>query len=470
MIQILSLLSTAVVFFGLLYIAQRRPALLIKPSTLILAFFFLQVQVGAAINADHYIADIQRPWTFFFLIHGFALFCLVVVLRFQTRRAEVVFERVGEVGKRSSPGAITAALIAVLTATYLVVAVYLAYVPWNKTGLYAAFFEPAMHDSYRQLSMRLLSAQWLQYLFTIMEKVLAPLAGGLSVILSGVLWRSGRRGLAILAAMGVLLAIFPAMIYGARGPGAMVLVAALFAGFLAFMRKVTVLNVVMAALIVLTPPILIMVGKSQSASPKVIAFQVLNVLDRTMLRSYVEDVTHFKYVEEYGYRGIGAIEKLAGFFGEEPVDVFNEVARHGSKPPPSWSLTENIPGGPPVVEGVSINEAVSCDPAKNPDCVDIRESASANASFVVMNYVMFGIPGILLSMLFVLAIDMLLWVYERLDDAMLTPVIAAAVVPCLALSFSLMTTVLASKGILLIPLIGWVIGWAIKHLPRVKRV
>ena len=89
--------------------------------------------------------------------------------------------------------------------------------------------------------------------------------------------------------------------------------------------------------------------------------------------------------------------------------------------------------------------------------VDLRETVSAGASFVVLNYTMFGLWFIMPSRAFVLALGLLLLVYLRKPPEGAIAAIGASVVPILTLCFSLFTTVLASKGLLAVPLVAWLV-------------
>ena len=70
--------------------------------------------------------------------------------------------------------------------------------------------------------------------------------------------------------------------------------------------------------------------------------------------------------------------------------------------------------------------------------------------------------------MFVYAMDFLLFVYQRMDDLMLVPAVAALSVAALGLSFSLLTTSLLSKGLLLIPLICLALGWLLRNITLVR--
>jgi hypothetical protein len=90
--------------------------------------------------------------------------------------------------------------------------------------------------------------------------------------------------------------------------------------------------------------------------------------------------------------------------------------------------------------------------------IDITKTASAGASFVVLNFALFGFWSIPFSLAFVFAMDLLLYAFVRMPRASVPAALGAISVPVLSLCFSFVTTVLASKGLLLIPALGWAVG------------
>lgn len=492
MFEVLSMASAVVVLGALGFIAFRIPALLIKPSTLFLAFYCLQVQISAAINAKQVIDSLESPWIFFLLVHGIALACLPIVFFSFRRTAESLYKKIGDLPSRLNTRPLAQVAILLIISCYSVVLAYLAYVPFTKTGLYALLFEPQLHDSYRQLSMRLISSDVLRYSFALLEKVLAPISAATCAILMGLAMRRKQRVIALLALAGIVLSALPAALYGARGPVAMVVLVVVFSWFLMFWRKVNLVSLAAALFFVLLVPVLMMVWKSESTDSRVLIFHTANILDRMVGRGYIDNVWHLRRVEQKGTYGILAIEKLASLLGKKPIDAFNEVAianqdkapvfgikqleapdpiigaKRGAPPSPAASASAQAGGLSPSGIAVakpeqrSAGSAAKCDRTLVSECVDIRESASAGASFAVMNYAIFGAIGIPLSVVFILCIDSLLFVYARTSSLMVVQSIASVAVPVLTMSFSLFTTVMVSKGLALIPAFCFALGVAMK--------
>lgn len=436
----LSILCTLFVCSSLFYIVIRKPYLLVKLSTIFLIFFCFQVQISSALNADSIYQVLEYPWVYFLLVHGFSCFCLFIVLFFNRSLAKNIFDRIGNKVPTLPILSLGMVCVFMLIVDYIIVAIYLHYVPFNKTGFYAAIFKPELLDSYRQLSFRLIDNSALLYLFTFLTKILAPITSSVCVVFAVLAWKRRFYLLSIVGWVGLVFAIWPAMLYGARGPGAMVVVAAVFAWFLVFGRKFSVILFVSSTFLILAPPIFIQVAKSAEISPSMIISQTWNVLDRAVGRGYIDNVWHLKRVEASGFDGFRAIEKIAILLGYEPVDSFALVAK------------ENSTTKYRVVEGG----------------IDIAQSASAGASFVVMNYTMFGLSSLLLSISIIFGMDIVLLGYRYIDDTILFAAVSASAIPALSLSFCLFTTVMASKGWLLIPLVCFVIGKVGKPLYLVR--
>ncbi len=496
----MSIGATLIVIVALISLIHRSPGQLVRPSVLILIFFCLQIQISSAINSNSYTQGLDNPWIYFWVVHGFSLATLAIVLLTKRQCAEDIFSRVGATVSKIPLLKIVLALAFLMILEYTFFLIYLYHVPFEKTGLYAIFRKPEMLDSYRELSMKLIRSDLVRYTFAVLEKVIAPIAGVVLAMLVSRLWSSGFRTYAVVSLLLFGIVIFPTLIYGARGPAAMVVLAIVFGYFLAFVRRVTVVNFGFSLVLVLSPPVILMNLKSQTFSADAITFQALNVLDRAIGRGYIDNVWHIKRIEHTGFYGVAAIEKLAYFFNLKPIDAFNEVAVENKNSGGSFGISyleiaaplvkkadvvderhsisvENKNNGAsfgvssleilqPVAkktdvadEWHSISDGSRCEIGVREGCIDVSLTASSSASFVVMNYAMFGWYGVIISLALIYALDFLLFIYQRMDEVMLVPAIASLIVPAAGLSFSLFTTSLASKGLLLIPLTCLALGW-----------
>jgi hypothetical protein len=468
---ILSVVTSVSIFLILLVAILRTPAYLVKPSVLFMLFYSLQVQIPAAINYHKHAADLNSPWTFFFITHGFSLAALVISLCFKKSLAKETFERLDRYRFTQDDRAILIALLFFVLIMYIIFAAYLEEVSFEKTGLYALLFYPDLVDSYRETSMKLLANEYIKYSFAILEKVIAPIAGSLFALYIGVLWFKKKRILSLLLLPLGILIIFPVLIYGARGPSAMVVLTMLFTIYLVFIRRLSFKFIGVSLIAVLIIPSSIMLLKTNSYEPNAIFYQMLNTTDRAIGRGYIDNYWHVKQVEQGSFYGIRGIEKLATVFGLDPIDAFNQVALKNKENGRSFGFSF-LEIAPPKVkiyitkteeQDIELGSAIYCDQVKD-GCVDISLSASSNASFNIMNYAMFGIFGIFISIFFIFLMDYILYLYRYITDFMLIPAVAASIVPTLGLSFSLMTTTLLSKGFLLIPIICLVSSFFIQKV------
>lgn len=438
--------------------------MLVRPSVMFLGLFWLQVQFASAVNAVAIFAQLPTPWPYLLIIHVFPLAILAwVLLTFRTVPGAVA-EQIEAGVREARMEDIGTSILLLLVAIYSVVAIYLWYVPFERTGLYALLFRPGELDEYREASMKLLDSRVVVYSFAIMEKVLAPLAGGFAAVMAVKAFRERRFSWALPAAAAVGLAGLPTLLYGARGPLSMVMLAAIVTGLLVLVRQLRVAYFAGALVLVLLPISLVMTLKSSTFDLRTAAYHAVNILDRAIGRNYIDNVWHVAYVEKHGFHGMGGIEKLAPIFGVEPVDILNVVGREYAGQGASTGLAflefksapeARVPGAQPSVE----------EELPPPPAVDISQTVSSGAAFQTLNYAMFGLWSLPFSLTFVFAMDLLLFAALKMPKTAVAPVFGALSVPILGLCFSLMTTALASKGLLLIPIVGALVG-SISHLPN----
>jgi hypothetical protein len=451
----------------------RRPALLVKPSFIFLVLFTLQVQLSSAINLSNHLSEMANPWIYFLCIHGFGLVALIPALFFNNKIADLIFGELGNFVKLKNIKQVFYFMLGFLIVEYIVLLSYLHWIPFNRTGLYAILFDIEMLDSYRESSMKLLENDVLRYSYILMEKTIAPIAASLYTLFFTLLLMNKRNIIfALLSIVLLLLIIFPALVYGARGPAAMVLLVVFYTFFLIFVRRLNFVYIVASIFGVLVIPVAILVVKNHVYTIDAIFFQSLNALDRSIGRSYIDNVWHYQHVEKYGTHGILAIEKFANLMGAQPVDPSNVVAINNKDSGKSFGFSLFELSAPiatsPKDEGSSvgkkasstsersIGQALKCDPNLRSGCIDVSLTGTSTASFVMMNYSIFGWLGLFISIAFVFAIDGLLYAFTWIRGFMLVPAAGAIIVPILGLSFSMMTTTLASRGLLIIPLLCFI--------------
>lgn len=513
MIKLLSLFVAFGTLLIMLIASLRRPFYLVKPSFIFLLLFTLQVQISSAINISEHLSQMVNPWVYFLCIHGFGLVALIPALFLNNNIANFIFEELGNLRKLKNVKQIFLFVVGFLIIEYIVLLAYFDKVPFQNTGLYAILFDLEMLDSYRELSMKLLKSDLLRYSYVLMEKVIAPVAASLYALFFMVLWINRKKRIyALLSVVLLLLILFPALIYGARGPVAMILLAAFYSLFLVYIRRFSLVFVVLSIFGILAFPIMILVVKNHVYTGEAVLFQSLNAIDRSIGRSYIDNVWHYQYFEKNGAHGIQAVEKIAKLIGTQPIDSSNIIAKSNqdngrsfglsllesgaplAKPPDLKSNSLNYASsvepndsamgvekvGSPTLpsdfasnpldkasslkSGRSIGDAIKCDEKIRRGCIDVSLTGTSTGSFAMMNYVIFGWFGLFLSIAVVFLIDGLLYAYRHITGFMLLPAVGAIIVPILGLSFSLLTTTLASRGLLLIPLLCFVASKLIRNV------
>lgn len=468
-----SIVVTATVLLALLFCVTRRQDLLLRPSVIFIGTFWLQVELSSTINAGFIYERLQSPWRYFILVHGIPLLAVLLVPITFRRSTEINLRRVQTSLDQISIKAMLGRGAALLVVIYLLLVVYLFYVPFNQTGLYAILFDREHFLQYRESSMKLLDVPWLQYSFSILEKALGPVAAAFMALAIVPILRTKQLSLIPLPILGVVAAAAPASIYGARGPAAMIVMAAIFAYLVTRLKRLNVRALVFAMALALIPTFVIMAAQRQDYSLRGLSSQMANAFDRAVGRGFIDNVWHLSFVEVCGFHGIGVFPKIASLVGRRPIDIMNIVGQANFGEDGGFGIV--IPG---VSDEAPVNTAASrahitrrlcpsyvtgepkavgsgANPA-NSNAVDLKETASASASFMVVNYTAFGIWTVPLSLAFIIGLDLLLLVYARMPLLAVPVAIGASAVPILNLSFSMFTTVLASKGLLIVPLIAWI--------------
>lgn len=412
------LASAACIAAAVLY---RRETLL-RPTFAVALFLFAYVQLGSALLSGQVWSSLEHPWHYFLATQAVPVLALLFGLT-TCRREFVVLAEAIELPDRVEKGRLIGFVVFLLSAAYAVLALYLSIVPFDRTGLYALAHGNPDADLVREETFKLLDVPWVTYLFTLVEKGIAPVAAALSasLVLSAVRRQQVLQVPAYVAL--IALAAAPTAIYGARGPAAMVALTSILVVVVWVVLKAssakTRLVILLLPLLATLPVLAMAMSKAGTMDPAFIAGEIGNIADRAFVRGNLDNIWHFQYVEKFGFHGISAIPKLASFFGVDAKDILNVVGRY---------YGENYYS-------------------------KFIESTSASGSMVVTNYAIFGWSGHIISMVFIVALDLFVVVYRRLPSYLIVPIVGAMSVPFSALSFSMMPTLFLSKGLLFIPLV-----------------
>lgn len=209
---LISLAGIAISVWAFWYIWKRRTHWLVMPSLLILAWYFIRIQVPSVFWIDEAIRLLPNPREYVIIVHGFSVFFLataVFVYPLFTRTSRAVWKRIRE--PRTDIVADNAVLLpplALLTA--LVLAWYLISVPFSQTGLYALLTEPMNLRTAREDSLKLISSVPLKYAFTWLINTVSPVL----IAICTLRLLTGRSKLISIAIL--VLAVLPLIMTGSR--------------------------------------------------------------------------------------------------------------------------------------------------------------------------------------------------------------------------------------------------------------
>lgn len=400
----------------------RCRALFLKPSAAFLVFFHIRMQWAGTLLAGTAETYLPEPIVFMLLLHGVPLTGLAMTYASGRGRLQRVWMRVVRpeipVERRS--------LLVLLALAGTVTLSYLAHVPFNETGLYTIFTDPARSPQARAESLKLLDNPALQYAFTFLRNTLAPL---IAIIATQLLISAlhQRRILRAGAAAAMVGFVFVAVsLPGERAPAAYLLLAIVLSRL--FMRGLrgNIFAVVVGAIAILSIPAVLTISREDLAiSIDVYGQYLLVVANRAFVAPAETAMWYVHYAQTTGLFGLGAIPKLAWLFGIEPVDAAN-------------------------VMGLRY--------AVNP-----LESVSEGTSFIFSYFSYFGVVSMLLSLVCLLLLDVVLVVYEGLSDRMLVPLATTLVLTSSTLVEADYTTVLLSNGFV----VSVVLALVLDRLPRV---
>ncbi len=405
---------------ALLLVVWRQRFLLLKPSLIVVASYHLMIQWSATLNASQLAAFLPDPWTFALLAHGFPLAGLLVSVGFGRRQAREVWHRLQHpvaVPRYARRGA-----LGVLAGSVMVLALfYLLQVPFQSTGLYAVFFDPANSALAREYSLKLLDSPALQYGFSFMALVFSPL---LAVLLAEAIGSNFVRR-RLVAAAGFTLALGGVLVVvsltGARSFAVTLLLTVVLAWYLRRGLPVKVLQVVVLLVCVLTLPTLFTIfreGKELTLATFGTYLQQL-ILDRVLYVPMETAMWYTHYAQTNGFWGVAAIPKLATLLGVQPVNVMNVIGLAYT----SYGI----------------------------------DSIYANTGYVFAYYSYFGLIALPFCLLGLWFLDVALLFYQGLSDNLLLACVASVSVASLSFVSVEYTTVWLTNGFGILLGVCWLI-------------
>lgn len=400
---------------------------LVRPSFMLGFFLFLFVQCGSAWIGREVFEKLSQPWHYYIATQLLPVFALLYA-SFVGRGWGIMLPAEINVAQEHGAPKLMHWAVFFCAFEYWALYLYLREVPFEHTAIWAIIGGERNADQVRESTFKELNSWGLLYVFTLAEKVVAPIvvALGTASLLAGL--RAGRKIYTWGALLIIIMAVLPLVVYGARGPITQALmVGAFMVSYVLVMRgtRRVLLFACLLPVMVLVPAILMTMLKNNELGLQGAYFHGVNIFERLVVRGNYDNMWHLQYVERYGIHGVAAIPKLASLLGVQSVDILNLVGREFS----------------PAYSKIFIS------------------SVSASASYSIINYAILGWWGHALSFLMVPMLDLLLFLYRRIEGRFILPLMSAMLVPVSSLSFSMMTTVFLSKGLLLIPLLFLGVSW-----------
>ncbi len=418
------LASWAATFLTLgVMIGQLRKSLafLLKPSFIVIGALHLQLQWTSAIQSRAIFAYLPLPWDFFVVVHILPLVAAILCSGIGLRNAFVLLQRVRVTTTSKAEFMPPASLTILSCASLFVFAWYLSVVPPTRTGLYALVFAPETAALVRETTMKGLSSTGLKYSYAIFSSTLAPLLAIHFCLraVSALKQRDPQTFTTSALAVGLLL--IGVSIYGARGPSALIMLAAFFGIYVSRARSIAIRRLLLiAAFALLGPTIISAYSSRQEFSLAGLSAEYLNILDRALGRGIEDGLWHFHYAQTRAPFGIAGLGNIATIFGYEPINIFNVVGR-------AYSSTKIT-------------------------------TVSSNTAFSLANYTCFGLISFVPSLLMLCGLEGLGVLYSRIDRRHLLPVLAATQIACINLAHTMFTAVFITFGVALLPIVGFILS------------
>lgn len=392
----------------LIFVIFLRRFLLIKPSILVILFFHLTIQWAGTFESGYIWYYLPNPWIFAFLLHGFPIVGLSISFMTWRKNAKKIFKRLlcykQDLKKRDAIIAILGFCVALITVLYL------SYIPFYKTGLWAIFTDYQNAAQARENSLKLLDNIFLKYSYSFVMTVFAPL---LSVLLFNRLRYSLKKKLLIKSAIDIVF-LFGLLVSvswtGARSPAAYIILVVCFSFFLKKGLPIKPFHIILTFLLVLTLPTFLTLLREGKALSISLFWQYLRsgILGRVFHVPMLTGLWHVHYAQNEGFIGIAGIPKLAVLFGVEPINMPNLI-------------------------GITYTNSP-------------LESVSSNTCYLFSYYSYFGWLSFPISLLGLWLLDYSIWVYKQLSDKLLLPCVASVSLSSIFFVSGDYTTVWLSQG------------------------
>ena len=420
-------LSTSIIFMLSIY---RWRYLLVKPSMMFALFFHVQVQYPSAIYWPKIELFLTSPFPFFVLAQIFPPLLILGSICLGQKSALIVYQRI--VSFPISAYKVTARFLLPLAFISLIIlSWYLYVVPWKDTGLYAVIFQPSDAAIAREQSLKLLSDQSLKYTISLFNSTLAPILACLIGLRALYAWQTK----AFLKALFFLSLILPILLTvslsGARAPSAMILLAVIFTILITKGLPINPIKIAfLAAIVLIIPGLISLLRNAADFNLSSIIEYYTDIFDRAIGQGMIVDAQwHLEYVNRFGFWGIAGIEKLAGLFDVNPINILNVVGKY-----------------------------------YRPDALD---SISANTSTIFLYYSCFGWWALPLCLVLGWILDLALIGYRLIKSSILIVCVAVSGIAAGNLAHTGYTTIFITHGFLSVLMLCIILDELLKSYKKI---
>ena len=403
------------VWLGYLFFKKRY--YFIKPSIILITLSHIFFQLPLAIYSQKYEYAVPDPYMLSFLINGYILIGLLISLYTFQKSSIIIWNRIStlNLGDYEVDGWVIFLFSMIIL---LIASIYLFYVPFSETGLYAVLNNPTMAAIARERSLKLLDSQTLGYAYSLMTSVLAPLFAVILFFSAAKYFLAKRYTLVFILTLLILLLMFTVSLPGARVYAVNLLLVMTISFLLLKGLPFHPVKLFLLLLLIVIPGVLIGIYREGTALGFNTFFHYSwDFIGRRIFQDPLEVGSwYIHHAQTNGLFGVGAVPKLASIVGYDALNVPNFI-------------------------GLRYQQGAG-------------SSVSAGAGYLLTYYSYFGPLSIIVSLIGLWLLDMALYVYMALRHSFLIPCVSAVSLSILSLISSDYTTVLITHGFALILIVS----------------
>lgn len=404
--------------FSLFYKIRKENHFFLKPTFIFLSFYFIFITTPSTVYAFESFSLLNQYWFYFSLTHILPIFSLFVSSNLFTQNYKKLFENYSlSVDKKIFSYYFFIFLFSIF--------IYFSYVNFTETGLYGVLFDSFHSSIMRENSLKLLDSKLIKYIYSLSRSSVCPVLAYMLIVMI----INEKKWYHIIA---LFFVFFFVLLPGERWPILLLIFSCISSACYAKKIKITFIRLVFLGFS------FCMIGTLFSIFREGIDWENFNalaflhrifitffyVLNRIIYVPMQTGLVYFSFAEKYFFWGIQGIEKLAVLFNKDPVSVPNYMYH--------YYVTEN--------------NLKSLPSGTYPTC------------FVFFYYACFSYISILLSFVCIIALDFIVFIYNKIHPSLLIPVLGAEFGALISLVQSDYTPSLFTHGVLTIPLLAAIIS------------